>query len=146
MLFASKALWTGIVVILLPTWLSGPRPTSPATAHNSGKTASTVWDRTDVKKMQQTLQGKGHYAGKVDGVFGLRTQASIRAYQKSEDLPITGQFDAQTADKLGVSSKGREEPGYEATTNKPSAGTKRKASTVPRKAVKTGETPRNDAQ
>jgi Putative peptidoglycan binding domain len=142
MLFASKAVWTGIVVILLPTWLSGPPPTSPASAHNPGKTASTAWDRNDVKKMQQTLQGKGHFSGKVDGVFGLRTQASIRAYQKAEDLPVTGQFDAQTADKLGVSSEGREEAGYEANTSKPSAGTKqRKASTVPRKAVKTGATP-----
>ena len=39
---------------------------------------------------------------KVDGVFGFRTQASIRAYQKAQNLPITGQVDTRTADGLRV--------------------------------------------
>jgi peptidoglycan hydrolase-like protein with peptidoglycan-binding domain len=59
--------------------------------------------------MQQTLQDKGHYHGKVDGVFGLRTRASIRAYQKAENLPVTGQLDTQTAIKLGVTAEVRDE-------------------------------------
>jgi hypothetical protein len=42
--------------------------------------------------------------GEVDGVFGLRTRASIRG--------VTGQLDAQTAVKLGVRPEGREEVGY----------------------------------
>jgi peptidoglycan hydrolase-like protein with peptidoglycan-binding domain len=52
--------------------------------------------------MQETLRDKGHCRGKIDGVFGLRTRASIRSYQKAEKLPITGQVDAQTAGGLGV--------------------------------------------
>ena len=72
--------------------------------------------------MQQTLQDKGHYRGKADGVFGLRTRASIRAYQKAENLPVTGQLDNETAGKLGVTPEVREEIGYETTHGKPSAG------------------------
>ena len=79
----------------------------------------------DVKKMQETLKGKGHYRGEVDGVFGLRTRASVRGFQKTENLPVTGQLDAQTAVKLGVRPEGREEVGYETTQGKPSAGIKR---------------------
>ena len=52
--------------------------------------------------MQEILRDKGHYRGKVDGVFGLRTRASIRAYQKAENLPVTGEVDTRTADGLGV--------------------------------------------
>ena len=47
--------------------------------------------------MQQTLQDKGHYRGEVDGVFGLRTRASIRGFQKAENLTVTVQLDTQTA-------------------------------------------------
>src|SRR5208337_4609230 len=100
----------------------------------------------DVKQMQQTLRDKGHYDGKVDGVFGLRTRASIRAYQKAENLPVTGQLDIQTTGKLGVRPEGREEAGYEAAKGKPSAGIKwakgsgRTGKTL-RKAGKTGAAP-----
>ena len=74
--------------------------------------------------MQQTLQGKGHYRGEVDGVFCLRTRASSRGFQKAENLPVTGQLDTQTAGKLGVRPEGREETGDETTKGKPSAGIK----------------------
>jgi peptidoglycan hydrolase-like protein with peptidoglycan-binding domain len=68
--------------------------------------------------------------------FGLRTRASIRAYQKAENLPITGQVDAHTAAGFGVrpestwgtSPSGGREVGHR---NKPSAGirlTKRRTS------------------
>jgi peptidoglycan hydrolase-like protein with peptidoglycan-binding domain len=64
--------------------------------------------RNDVKKMQETLKkGKGHYRGEVDGVFGLRTRASIRGFQKIENLPVTGQFDAQTAVKRSQTGRSR---------------------------------------
>ena len=81
MFLASKAAWAGIVFIMLTTGISGPRPTARASGANLGKEVPAVGPRNDVKKMQETLQDKGHYRGKVDGVFGLRTRASIRAYR-----------------------------------------------------------------
>jgi len=43
--------------------------------------------------------------GKIDGFVGLGTRASVRAFQKAENLPATGQLDSQTAGKLGVISE-----------------------------------------
>jgi peptidoglycan hydrolase-like protein with peptidoglycan-binding domain len=124
MLIATRAPWAGIVFLLLTTWISGPRPTPLAAEAELSKEAPAVAHPTDVNKMQQTLLDKGHYRGKVDGVFGLRTRASIRAYQKSEHLPVTGQLDVQTAGKLRVPPEVREETGSKTTQDKPSAGIK----------------------
>lgn len=124
MLLASKAAWAGIVFFLLATAISGPRPTSHASGANFRKEVSAVVPENDVKKIQQTLRGKGHYRGKVDGVFGLRTRASVRGFQKAENLPVTGQLDTQTAGKLGVRPERREETGYETAKGKPAAGIK----------------------
>jgi len=121
MFLAGKAALSGIVFILLATGISGPRPPLLASGGNLSKEVLEGVDRNDVEKIQQTLRSKGHYRGKVDGVFGLRTAAGIRAYQKAENLPITGQVDLQTADKLGVKPEGREATGYETSKGKPSA-------------------------
>jgi peptidoglycan hydrolase-like protein with peptidoglycan-binding domain len=138
MFLASKAAWTGIALILLATGISGPRPAPLSSGANLSKEAPAVVHRNDVKKVQETLRSKGHYRGEVDGVFGLRTGAGIRAYQKGENLPVTGQLDTQTAGRLGVRPEDREGTGYE---TKPSAymnratGSGRRSKTL-RKAVK----------
>jgi peptidoglycan hydrolase-like protein with peptidoglycan-binding domain len=77
MLLAGKAACSGIVFILLTIGVSGPRPTPLALGANLPKEVPAVRNRNDVRKMQQTLQDKGHYRGEVDGVFGLRTRASM---------------------------------------------------------------------
>ena len=146
MFLASKTVWAGIVFIFLTTGISRPRPTPLASLADLSKEALAVVHQNDVRKMQQTLRDKGHYRGKVDGVFGLRTRASIRGFQKAENLPVTGQLDTQTAGKLGVRPEGREETGHETTKGKPSAGIKwakgsERTSKTLRKAVKTVAAP-----
>ena len=147
MFLASKAAWAGVVFVFLATGISGPRPTPLASKPNLSKEEPGIRqrDRDDVKKMQETLRDKGHYRGKVDGIFGLRTRASIRAYQKAANLPVTGQVDTRTADGLGVSPEGHVETG-ETTKGKPSAGIKwakgsGRTSQTLRKAVETVATP-----
>jgi peptidoglycan hydrolase-like protein with peptidoglycan-binding domain len=127
MLLVSKAALSGIVFLLLATGISGPRPTVVPSA-NLGKGVLAVEDRNDVKKLQETLRDNGHYRGGVDGVLGLRTRASIRAYQRAENLPVTGALDVETAGKLGVRPQGQEKTGYEAIQGKPSAGIKDRGS------------------
>jgi hypothetical protein len=121
MFLAGKVALSGIVFILLVTGISGPRPPPLASGTDLSKEVPEGVHRNDVEKIQQTLRGKGHYRGEIDGVFGLRTAASIRAYQKAENLLITGQVDKPTADKLGVKPEVREETGYETSKGKPSA-------------------------
>ena len=93
--------------------ISGPRPTLIASEPNLRSEVPVVEHPTDVNKIQETLRDRGHYRGKIDGVFGLRTRASIRGFQKAENLPVTGHLDAQTAGRLGVSPEEREHAGYE---------------------------------
>jgi peptidoglycan hydrolase-like protein with peptidoglycan-binding domain len=93
----------------------------------------------DVKEVQQSLLDKGYSPGPVDGVMGSRTRGAIRQYQKSENLPVTGRLDADTAGKLGVGpesvggsfesaghgvGKGGKEFGHEMKKGKPIAAGK----------------------
>lgn len=133
MLYAGKVGCVGIVFVLLTTWISGPGPAPPASAENLSReeAADKHWndvndvkDLNAVKQVQQTLQNEGHYHGKIDGALGLRTRASIREFQRAENLPVTGQLDVQTAGKLGVTPEVRTETSFETTKEKPSAGIK----------------------
>jgi peptidoglycan hydrolase-like protein with peptidoglycan-binding domain len=142
MFLAGKVASSGIVFLLLATGISGPRPTPLPLETSLNKEVSTVEHGNDVWKMQQTLGDKGQYRGEVDGVIGLRTRASIRAYQKAENLPVTGQLDARTASKLGVTPELRDKTRSATSYGKPSAGIQwvqgsRRTSKAPRKAVKT---------
>ena len=126
MFLASRTVWTGIVVALLTTGVLVLSPTSLAAGSDPRHEALLLVHTNDVKKMQQALQDRGHYRGKIDGVLGLHTRASIRGFQKAENLPVTGEIDLQTARKLGVAGQGivekREQIG--AQKDKPWAGTK----------------------
>jgi peptidoglycan hydrolase-like protein with peptidoglycan-binding domain len=103
MLLLSKIVWAGTALTLLTTgMLVQGFPQSPAVSDSNTEAVTVFVVKNEIKKVQETLCGKGYYEGKVDGVFGLRTRASIRAFQKAESLPITGQVDTRTAAGLGV--------------------------------------------
>ena len=103
MFLASKIEWAGITFTLLTMGMLVPGlPRSAAASDSPQEGVGAFVMKNEVTKMQETLRDKGHYRGKVDGVFGLRTRASIRAYQKAENFPITGQVDTRTANGLGV--------------------------------------------
>ena len=140
MLLAGKVGCIAIAFLLLATGMSGPRSTPPPSGAQAGPDAPGITYPDNVITMQQSLHDKGHYRGKVDGVFGLRTRAGIRAYQKAENLPVTGQLDIQTAARLGITAEGRAENGHETPGVKPSAGVKwahgsRRKRNLPRKTV-----------
>jgi peptidoglycan hydrolase-like protein with peptidoglycan-binding domain len=126
MFLASKTVGTGIVFALLTTGMLALSLTSVAAGSDLKQEAPALVHTNDVKRLQQALQDRGHYRGKIDGVIGLRTRASIREFQKAEELPLTGEIDRQTAKKLGVTVQGivesREHIGPQKT--KPWAGTK----------------------
>jgi hypothetical protein len=122
MFLACKIACSGIVFLLMTPWISGPLPTPVDSGTNHSAEGPGETHCNDVEGMQQILQDEGHYRGKIDGVVGLRTRASIRRFQKAENLPVTGQLDVQTAGKLGVRPESREDTGYETTQEKPSAG------------------------
>ncbi len=124
-----KAVWNRVIFTLLMTGMLGLTLMPRASA----------LDRGDIKKVQETLRDKGYYTAPVDGILGGQTREGIRQYQKSENLPVTGHLDAQTAGKLGVGpesiggsfkgagqqvGKGGEEAGHEMKQGKPIAAGK----------------------
>ena len=78
-------------------------------------------DRGDTKNAQQALQAKGYNPGPIDGVYGPRTTAAVRDFQKAEGLKVTGQMDADTRAKLMVSAGAGSAPAASTTTTQPSA-------------------------
>ena len=88
----SRMVGARVIFVLLMTVILGISLAPSASAHDHG----------DIKKVQETLRDKGYYTGPVDGVMGHQTRAAIRQYQQSENLPVTGHLDGDTAGKLGV--------------------------------------------
>jgi peptidoglycan hydrolase-like protein with peptidoglycan-binding domain len=55
-----------------------------------------------VREAQRALRDLGYDPGPIDGVFGPRTRTALAKYQTSERLPVTGDLDAVTLERLDV--------------------------------------------
>jgi len=134
-----KTVWTTVVFTFLATVMLGLTLTPVAFAANPDEEHPAGLHRHDIKKVKESLRDKGYYHADVDGVLGSQTREAIRQYQKSENLPVTGRLDAETAGKLGVGpesvggsfesaghevGKGGKELGHEMKKGKPIAGGK----------------------
>jgi peptidoglycan hydrolase-like protein with peptidoglycan-binding domain len=80
-------------------------------------------DRGDTKNAQQALQAKGYNPGPIDGIYGPRTTAAVRDYQKAEGLKVTGQMDADTRAKLMASGSATTTPSASPATTPASPST-----------------------
>ncbi len=98
----SKRVWTTVVFTFLVTGMLGLTLATVAFAANPEEEKPAASNRHDIKKVQESLRDKGYYHADVDGALGPQTREAIRQYQKSENLPVTGRLDGETAGKLGV--------------------------------------------
>ncbi|NEP01346.1 MAG: peptidoglycan-binding protein [Symploca sp. SIO2E9] len=55
----------------------------------------------DVKALQKVLNARGFNAGTVDGDFGKKTQAAVKAFQTEANLYVDGEVGSQTWKALG---------------------------------------------
>ena len=149
-----KVGWARVVFTFLTTGVLGLSLTSFAFAVNPSEEKPAVLHHTDIKKVQESLRDKGYYSGQVDGLLGSQTREGIRQYQKSENLPVTGRLDVETAGKLGVGpesiggsfegagqevAKGGAEVGREMKKGKPVAAGKELGKGIGRAGKKVGE-------
>ncbi len=58
--------------------------------------------RKETLKIQKALQRAGFFKGKPTGFYGKRTKASVRNFQKSKGLSVTGQVGPETWKKLKI--------------------------------------------
>lgn len=68
----------------------------------SAGSAGRTYDRTTIRKAQETLNARGFKAGAPNGVLGESTQTALRAFQKSEGLTVTGRLNPRTLAALGI--------------------------------------------
>ena len=59
-----------------------------------------------VTEIQTRLKAWGYYSGAVDGIYGSRTEAAVRWFQRKNGLAVDGQAGDQTLAALGIPSKG----------------------------------------
>ncbi len=161
----SKTVWTRVVFTFLATGMLGLSLTSLGFAANPDEEKPAVSHSQDITKVQESLRDKGFYHAHVDGVLGPQTREAVRQYQKSENLPVTGRLDAETAGKLGVGpesiegsfkgagqevGEGGKEFGHEMKQGKPVAAGKEMGKGMGRggkkfgKAVKKAVSPESD--
>ena len=97
-----KYLAAGAAIVAVTAALAGSSslPTRAQTAPPTPGAPAALSSAT-LKALQEALNKQGS-AVKVDGVLGNETRAAIRQYQSQHHLPVTGEPDPATLDKLGV--------------------------------------------
>ena len=68
-----------------------------AATYKQGSTGSVV------TKIQQKLYNWGYYSGSVDGVYGSKTTAAVKYFQRTNGLSVDGKCGPQTLSALGIS-------------------------------------------
>ncbi|OEH92216.1 S41 family peptidase [Bacillus solimangrovi] len=53
-----------------------------------------------IKNAQIMLRGLGFEPGRTDGYFGAETDVAVKAFQRTNELSVTGEIDEQTAGKM----------------------------------------------
>lgn len=103
------------VVALMTTLMAGGlHAQASATKHDSTMKSSTTahaakqstmahhagWTKAQIKEAQEGLKKAGFYKGDTTGVFNADTRKALKAYQKSNKLPVTGRLSEDVLDKL----------------------------------------------
>ncbi|MBR7142613.1 MAG: spore cortex-lytic enzyme [Clostridia bacterium] len=58
----------------------------------------------EVTQIQKKLKQWGYYNGEIDGVFGSRTEAAVKSFQRKNGLAVDGVAGPQTLAAMGISS------------------------------------------
>ena len=70
-----------------------------AAAYRQGSSGSVV------TQIQRKLAAEGYYKASVDGIYGSRTAAAVRSYQRDRGLKVDGICGPETLSALGISVK-----------------------------------------
>ena len=96
-----------------------PTPTPKATATPAPEKTDTLKQGskgTAVKELQQKLIKQGYLSGNADGVYGPKTVAAVKAFQKANNLKADGVAGAKTLSSLNGSPEATATPAPATTT------------------------------
>ncbi len=87
-----------VMAFSVSTFVSPSTETAYAAVIKQGSKGETV------KKIQQKLKNWGYYSGAVDGIFGAKTTAAVKLFQKRNGLTVDGVVGAKTLAAMGISA------------------------------------------
>jgi hypothetical protein len=73
-------------------------------------TPSTARPQADGRAAQEKLKDRGYDPGPVDGIWGPRTGAAAREFQRKEKPTVTKRLDSDTLSKLEVAPRKPQSP------------------------------------
>lgn len=134
-----KKLRVSPVVLLLAVGLvsTSISPVAYAQTAPAATPASATLSASTIKALQEALNKQG-IAVNSDGVMNDETRNAIRKYQSQHHLPVTGEADKATLDKLGVAVQSGAAPSPSSTVGQassPSTG----ATTSPQAPMQPGQ-------
>lgn len=84
----------------VPRQAAAPEPASPSPSVDPQRTAFAALGTQEMSAVQRALAALGHYRGPIDGSYGPGTAAAIEAWQRSQQLPLTGYLTMAESDRL----------------------------------------------
>lgn len=99
---------TGLLVLMLGLILTAR---ANADIYKKGSTGDTV------REIQTRLKNWGYYPGEIDGIYGSKTEAAVRYFQRKNGLDADGQAGPLTLSALGLpAGSSQSSPAYEGDT------------------------------
>lgn len=82
---------------------SSYRPPKPIVATSQPPASKLIYYPPEmVKDVQSSLKEKGYAVSRPDGLFGPKTMAAVKSFQRDRGLPSTGKLDEITVSMMGV--------------------------------------------
>ncbi|PYN88681.1 MAG: hypothetical protein DMD87_08550 [Candidatus Rokuibacteriota bacterium] len=101
-----QSIWTAAVIGVAGNGDLAPQgrpdPTAPAVVGATPAREAQTQRLPFVREAQRVLRDLGYHPGPIDGTFGPQTRSALEKYQLAEKLPVTGQLDAETMERLDV--------------------------------------------
>lgn len=66
----------------------------------------------EVKQIQEKLKRWGYYKGEIDGIYGSKTVAAVKEFQKKNNLKVDGIAGEQTLKAIGITASNNNSTSY----------------------------------
>lgn len=83
-------------VLSMPAPSAQPSGQTMASMQPRGQGAGPAVDSDLIRTVQSQLQQQGYQVGRIDGIYGPRTQQALRQYQQDQGFESSGRLNQQT--------------------------------------------------